>query len=57
MIPEIGHFALILALLVSLCLGVLGVVGGISRPVPTGWHSLARVHRPCGCSRPFRLAV
>lgn len=28
MIPEIGHFSLILALLVALALGTLGVVGG-----------------------------
>ncbi len=40
MIPEIGHFALILALLVSLCLGVLGVVGG--QQARADWMAFSR---------------
>ena len=40
MIPELGHFALILALFVALALGLLGVVGGQQgRP---DWMALAR---------------
>jgi cytochrome c-type biogenesis protein CcmF len=40
MIPEIGHFSLILALLVALALGVLGVVGG--QQGRRDWMALAR---------------
>lgn len=40
MIPEIGHFALILALFVAIALGSLGVVGG--QQGRTDWMSLAR---------------
>jgi hypothetical protein len=40
MIPELGHFALILALLLSLVLGTLPIVGA-ARRVPA-WTGLAR---------------
>ncbi len=40
MIPEIGHFALILALVLSLCLGILPLVGSL-RGI-TSWILLAR---------------
>ncbi len=40
MIPELGHFALILALVVSLSLGVLGVAGGQQNRAD--WMSFAR---------------
>jgi len=40
MIPEIGHFSLILALLVALALGTLGVVGG--QQGRSDWMALAR---------------
>ena len=40
MIPEIGHFALILALFVALALGTLGVIGG--QQGRADWMALAR---------------
>ena len=40
MIPEIGHFALILALFVALALGTLGVIGG--QQGRSDWMALAR---------------
>jgi cytochrome c-type biogenesis protein CcmF len=40
MIPEIGHFSLILALFVALALGTLGVVGG--QQGRSDWMALAR---------------
>ncbi len=40
MIPEIGHFALILALFVALALGLLGVIGG--QQGRDDWMALAR---------------
>ncbi|MBA3060023.1 MAG: heme lyase CcmF/NrfE family subunit [Gammaproteobacteria bacterium] len=40
MIPEIGHFSLILSLFVALALGILGVVGG--QQGRANWMALAR---------------
>ena len=40
MIPEIGHFSLILALFVALTLGVLSVAGG--QQGRADWMALAR---------------
>jgi cytochrome c-type biogenesis protein CcmF len=40
MIPEIGHFSLILALFVALALGTLGVIGG--QQGRADWMALAR---------------
>ena len=40
MIPEFGHFALILALCVSLVLGILPLVGAHTRHA--GWIAIAR---------------
>ena len=40
MIPELGHFALILAMLVALCLGVLTIAGGVLNRAD--WMAVAR---------------
>ena len=57
MIPELGHFALILALLLALVLGTLPLVGARAAHPGAGWRSRGRSAQGSSCSSPSPWAA